>query len=137
MTELQTNWEDIFKNVTNIDINTLDTINFKLLVKYFVVIKMQFQVFEKLFNNDITDIVKYIESVNDDKTGVEDGVGNVRHVTCNENLLLEVASTVKHLHPIHKKIESIIKKNPMSKGEFKELLKNTINEYIEFYNITK
>lgn len=121
MNHVQTNWDKIFENILLIDNNTLDLIEIELLIKYYIVIEMQFYIFDELFDKSLTlDSVCYFSSN-------ETFIGN-------ENDLLDIASTTKRLYPKRMKIKSIIK-DKINKTEFLQLYDNSFAEYAKFYNI--
>jgi hypothetical protein len=126
MDNLETDWNDIFKNISlDLDLISLENMSNELIFKYHVAVDMQFLVFDKLFedvNNDLNlDDVKYCDSST--------------IFNNNENDLLILASTTKKLYPLRNKIKSIIKNNEINEDDYKKLYKNTINDYLLFHNI--
>ena len=126
MDNLKTDWNDIFTNIClDLDLISLESMSFELILKYHVAIELQFLVFEKLFeDNDLNlDDVKYCDS------------STIFNNNNNENDLLILASTTKKLFPLHNKIKSIIKNNEINEDDYKKLYNNTINDYLLFHNI--
>ena len=116
MDNSETDWNQIFSDAISCDIEILDTIPFELLVKYQIVVGMQFYIFEQMFEGKID-------------------VGDVQYMftdkkfDCNENDLLKIADTVKFLSPKRDKIISIIQNNPISDTDYDKMYRSAYTEY--------
>lgn len=82
-----------------------DTIDFasmqdKLLMKYWIVIVMQFIVFEELSNQSEPSLFR--------NTSTLRLVGEPTAATINENTYLQIAETVKNINPLRMRLQSIL-----------------------------
>jgi hypothetical protein len=112
----------------SIDASIFDIVSDSLLLKYYLLIDIQFKVFEEMGEKTIDLNCEIKGWVN-----VEDGWTDCKEFNNNENDYLRVARTVKMLYPIREKLLETMKKR-FSYEEFDRLLDITITDYDNYLN---
>jgi len=112
----------------SIDASIFDIVSDSLLLKYYLLIDIQFKVFEEMGEKTIDLNCEIKGWVN-----VEDGWTDCKEFNNNENDYLRVARTVKMLYPIREKLLETMKKR-FSYEEFDRLLEITITDYDNYLN---
>jgi hypothetical protein len=112
----------------SIDASIFDIVSDSLLLKYYLLLDIQFKVFEEMGEKTIDLNCEIKGWVN-----VEDGWTDCKEFNNNENDYLRVARTVKMLYPIREKLLETMKKR-FSYEEFDRLLEITITDYDNYLN---
>lgn len=112
----------------SIDASIFDIVSDSLLLKYYLLLDIQFKVFEEMGEKTIDLNCEIKGWVN-----VEDGWTDCKEFNNNENDYLRVARTVKMLYPIREKLLETMKKR-FSYEEFDRLLDITITDYDNYLN---